>query len=133
MLKHIDSDAIYALTRLFNLCLRNGKWLWNSSNIVFLKKEGKDSYSKPGSYRPISSYIGKLFEKVLVRRLDQYLLKVGILDVNQEGFSKGRSTVRYLHRLTAGIKGDIKNGLLSSAFLWTLKRRSTPFGRRGWS
>ena len=50
MLKHLDSDAIYALTRLFKLCLRNGKWLWNSSNIVFLKKEGKDSYSKPGSY-----------------------------------------------------------------------------------
>ena len=54
MLKHLDSDAIYALTRLSNLCLRNSKWLWNSSNIVFLKKEGKESYSKPGSYRPIS-------------------------------------------------------------------------------
>ena len=113
MLKHLDLYAIYALTRLFNLCLRNGKWLWNSSNIVFLKKESKDSYSKPGSYRPISisSYIGKLFEKIIVRRLDQYLLKVGILDANQEGFSKGRSTVRYLHRLTAGIKGDIRKRL----------------------
>ena len=113
MLKHLDSEAIYALTRLFNLCLRNGKWLWNSLNIVFFKKEGKDSCSKPGSYRPISisSYIGKLFEKILVRRLDQYLLKVGIIDANQEGFSKGRSTVRYLHRLTAGIKGDMRKRL----------------------
>ena len=113
MLKHLDSEAIYALTRLFNLCLRNGKWLWNSSNIVFLKKKGKDSYSKPGSYRPISisSYIGKLFEKILVRRLDQYLLKVGIIDANQEGFSKGWSTVRYLHRLAASIKGDMRKRL----------------------
>ena len=113
MLKHLDSDTIYALTRLFNFRLRNDKWLWNSSNIIFLKKDGKDSYRKPGSYRPISisSYIGKLFEKILVDRLDQYLLKVGILDANQEGFSNDRSTVRYLHRLTAGIKGDIRKRL----------------------
>ena len=113
MLKNLGPNAIYALTRLFNLCLRNGKWLWNSSNIVFLKKEGKETYSKAGSYRPISisSYIGKLLERILGRRLEQYLLSVGILDSNQEGFSKGRSTIRYLHRLTAGIKGDIRKRL----------------------
>ena len=36
---------------------------------------------------------------------------MGILDANQEGFSKGRSTVRYLHRLTASIEGDIRKRL----------------------
>ena len=109
MLKHLGSNAIHGLSTLFSLCLRNGKWLWNSSNIIFLKKEGKSSYDKPGSYRPISisSYVGKLMERILARRLEEYLSKIGLLDSNQEGFSKGRNTIRYLHRLTAGIKGDI--------------------------
>ena len=87
----------------------NGKWIWNNSNIIFLKKDGKQSYSVPGAYRPISisSYIGKLMERILAHRLERYLSKIGIIDENQEGFSKGRNTIRYLHRLTAGIKGDI--------------------------
>ena len=113
MLKHLGSHAIHALSILFSLCLRNGKWLWNASNIVFLKKEGKSSYSKAGSYRPISisSYFGKLYERILAGRLETYLHSIGLLDSNQEGFSKGRNTIRYLHRLTAGIKGDIMKKL----------------------
>ena len=113
MLKKLGSNAIYALSKLYTLCLRNGLWLWNDSKVVFLKKDGKSSYSKAGAYRPISisPYIGKLFERILAKRLELYLQKVGILDENQEGFSKGKNTVRYLHRLTAGIKGDIMKKL----------------------
>ena len=79
--------------------------------LFFLKKEGKPSYSKAGAYIPISisPYIGKLSNGswlyVLVdssTTLDSW---------NQEGFSAGRNTVRYLHRLTAGIKGDIQKRL----------------------
>ena len=113
MLKKLGSNAIYALSKLYTLCLRNGLWLWNDSKVVFLKKDGKSSYSKAGAYRPISisPYIGKLFERILAKRLELYLQTVGILDENQEGFSKGKNTVRYLHRLTAGIKGDIMKKL----------------------
>ena len=109
MLKKLGPTAIYALSKLFTLCLRNGLWLWNDSKIVFLKRDGKSSYSKAGAYRPISisSYIGKLLERILAQRLEIYLKKVGIIDVNQEGFSKGKNTIRYLNRLTTGIKGDI--------------------------
>ncbi|KAL5265903.1 hypothetical protein ACHWQZ_G006532 [Mnemiopsis leidyi] len=113
MLKKLGSNAIYALSKLFTLCLRNGLWLWNESKVIFLKKDGKASYSKAGAYRPISisPYIGKLFERILAQRLEEYLRKVGILDENQEGFTKGKNTIRYLHRLTAGIKGDIRKKL----------------------
>ena len=113
MLKHLGPNALHALSILFSLCLRNGKWVWNASNIIFLKKEGKSSYAKPGSYRPISisSYIGKLFERILACRLETYLFTIGLIDSNQEGFSKGRNTIRYLHRLTAGIKGDMMKKL----------------------
>ena len=47
----------------------------------------------------------------MANRLELYLCSIGLIDPNQEGFSKGRNTVRYLHRLTAGIKGDISRKL----------------------
>ena len=36
------------------------------------------------------------------------MTNIGLVDPNQEGFSRGRNTVQYLHRLTAGIKGDVE-------------------------
>ena len=95
---------------------------------MFLKKEGKATYSKPGSYRPISisPYIGKLFERILGKRLESYLSQIGLLDPNQEGFSKGRNTVRYLHRLS----GTLLKSLQFSVCFWTLKRRLILSGNR---
>ena len=80
---------------------------------MFLKKDGKKSYSSPGAYRPISisPYIGKILERIMGKRLEKYFTKMGIFDFNQEGFKQGRNAVRYLHRLTAGIKGDINKRL----------------------
>ena len=39
-------------------------------------------------------------------RLNLYLLKIGLVYPSQEGFCKGRNTVRYLSKLTSSIKGD---------------------------
>ena len=60
------------------------------------KKGGKLSYAKAGAYRPIciSSYVGKLFEKILYLRLDKYFASNGMVDMYQEGFTKNRSRVR---------------------------------------
>ena len=60
------------------------------------QKKGKESYAAPGAYRPISltSYIGKILEKILADRHNLYILKIGLVDPSQEGFCKGRNTVR---------------------------------------
>ena len=110
MLKNLGYHGMDTLTTLFNILLEEGNWIWNSAKVVFLKKEGKSTYSDPGSYRPISlsSYIGKVLERILTSRLESYLINAGYMDQNQEGFSKGRNTVRYLNRLTTGIKGDVE-------------------------
>ena len=67
---------------------------------IFLRKAGKSTYAKPGSYRPISipPYIGKLFEKTLARRIQKFLERLGLHDPDQEGFMEGRNTIRYLNR-----------------------------------
>ena len=78
MIQNMGTNAVYTLTKIFNLCLRNGMWIWNLSKVMFLKKEGKKTYSEAGSYRPISisSYISKVFEKILGKRLKNIFLKL---------------------------------------------------------
>ena len=65
MLHNFGKEVIGVLHKLFNLSLDKCKWVWNKAEVIFLKKEGKDSYAVPGSYRPISisAYIEKLLEK----------------------------------------------------------------------
>ena len=113
MFKYLKKNAIDILCKLANLCLKEGKWIWDRAEVIFLKKSGKDTYSKPGSYRPISisSYIGKLIEKILTSRIYKFLIKLELYDPNQEGFMPKRNTIRYLNRLINGIKADLQKKL----------------------
>ena len=76
MFKHLGKNAIDMLLKIFNLCLRQHEWFWKGAEVIFLRKPGKDSYSKPGAYRPIcnTSYIGKLLEGIISIRIELLLL-----------------------------------------------------------
>ena len=108
MFGHLGGGALQLLRKLFNLCFTTGAWVWDEAQVIFLKKEGKDTYSKPGSYRPISitSYIGKLLEKIIAFRLTSHLKIKDLHDEDQEGFTEKRNTVRYLNRLNLEVKQD---------------------------
>ena len=98
---------------MFDLYIKEKKlWVWENAEVIFLKKEGKKTYSAPGSYRPISitAYLGKLLEKIKANRLKKFLLKKNINDPDQEGFTEGKNTIRYLNRLHLGIKSDTEKG-----------------------
>jgi len=101
IIKRLPETAIMILLTLFNLALDTGVWCWNTSNVSFIRKAGKDNYMKPGSYRPItiSSYIGKLLEKIIERRLKTFCEVNGIIDDEQEGFRTKRNTTRYLYKM----------------------------------
>ena len=109
MLHSLGQNALRILQLLFNCCLDKGEWVWNTAEVIFLKKDGKDSYAVPGSYRPISisSYIGKLLEKILAARITLFLEERNIFDPNQEGFTCNRNTIRYLNRLNLETKSDL--------------------------
>ena len=115
MLKHLGEQAINTLQKLFNLCLETHEWIWTSAEVIFLRKPGKDSYAKPGSYRPISitSYIGKLLEAILTNRIETFLIKTNQTDPFQEGFSAKKNTIRYLNRLDLSISADKARNLTS--------------------
>ena len=59
--------------------------------MVFHKKKDQTEY---GNYRGISlvAHAGKILLKILVRRLSEYLERVGILPEEQSGFRPSRST-----------------------------------------
>ena len=113
MFKHLGPKALTLLVKIFNTCLKKHIWIWEKAEVIFLRKTGKDSYAKPGSYRPIciTSYVGKLFEAILTRRIEFYLLITEQTDPNQEGFSAAKNTIRYLNRLHLGIQADIEKNL----------------------
>ena len=109
MLHCFGPNTLKLIQKLFNKCLDEGEWVWKTAKVIFLKKSGKDSYAVPGAYRPISisSYIGKLLEKILAARIILFLEEQGIYDANQEGFTTNRNTIRYLNRLHLEIKADL--------------------------
>ena len=101
MWKYMGILSIQFLLNLFNLCLAQGVWPWENSEVIFMRKTGKPSYEKPGAYRPISitSYVSKLLEKLICFRLQNHFSSIKLLDENQEGFTKQRNTICYLNRL----------------------------------
>ena len=113
MIKHLGDKAIILLQKIFNLCLQNHQWIWSDAEVIFLRKPGKGSYSKPGSYRPIciTAYIGKLLETIMTNRIEYLLLQKELTDPNQEGFSSKRNTIRYLSRLNLDIQADREDNL----------------------
>ena len=106
IIKNLPMTAIKVLHKLFNLCFQQGIWVWETSNVVFMKKNGKTNYMKAGAHRPItiSSYIGKLLERILERRIRHLCDLDELLDDEQEGFRESRNTTRYLYKLMASLK-----------------------------
>lgn len=112
MLKKLGPLSLHLLLILFNMCFKMKVWIWEKAEVIFLRKEGKKSYSIPGSYRPISitGYLGKLLEKIMSIRANKFLKRKNYFDPYQEGFTEGKNTVRYLNRLILDIKTDLQQG-----------------------
>ena len=88
MLKRSGPNFRELLLRLFNKCMEEKTWPCVTNKVIFMRKPGKSNYSSPSSYRPIttSSYVGKLFERLLESRIRALAEHEGILDKEQEGF-----------------------------------------------
>ena len=95
VLKALCDLMLPFLTPLFNGVFEHGHFpkSWNRALICPIYK-GAGSKSSPGSYRGIAllSQVGKIFSRILARRLSEWVESDNLLDQCQGGFRKKRRT-----------------------------------------
>lgn len=125
-LKNGGKKLIVALTYIFNACLFLSYFptSWKSAITVPVPKPGKKP-SSPESYRPISllSALSKVFEKIVLLRLQKHIELNRIIPDTQYGFRAGHSTSHLALRLKKAIKGSLqsKPGQSTGLVLFDLK------------
>jgi Reverse transcriptase (RNA-dependent DNA polymerase) len=106
MLKKLTDESKQSILDLFNEIFRQGviPGKWTHTKVVAILKPNKDP-SQTESYRPISllSCIRKLFERILLSRLDVWVEANNILSKTQYGFRKGLGTTDCLAKLSIDI------------------------------
>lgn len=87
---------------IFNWCLCNGHFprQFKNAKVIPILKPGKD-FKLPSSYRPISmlSILDKIFEKIILARVSEFVEANNIINREQFGFRKGHSTVHQIKRV----------------------------------
>ncbi|GFW68397.1 probable RNA-directed DNA polymerase from transposon X-element [Trichonephila clavipes] len=141
-LKSLPMNAITHLTKIFNkfLLLQYFPQIWKHCTVTLLSKKSKDP-KFPLNYRPISliSCVAKLFEKILLSRIQAFSDSNHLIPDFQHGFRKKTSTCHQLlrttnmiidgfnnHRTTGGIFLDVEkafdrvwhNGLIFNLYTY---------------
>jgi len=85
-------------------------FIWKSSIVILILKPGKPT-NFATSYRPISllPVIGKLFEKIILKRLRPIIESHKIIPDAQFGFRAHHSTIQQVHRLVDKISSSFEN------------------------
>jgi hypothetical protein len=109
--KNLPPKTIILLTYIFNAMFRLSYFpdTWKSALIITILKSGKQP-DIPESYRPISLLptFGKIFEKLLLKRLVTIALKQNALSSFQFCFRAKHATFHQLHRVVDHIATSLK-------------------------
>ena len=112
-LKRLPPIYFSLLASIFNACLRLSYMpdQWKLAVIIMLLKSDKDSLLV-ASYRPISLLItlSKLFERIVLARVDVWLSSENILSRYQAGFRKHKQTRDHMFRLIQFIQAAFNRG-----------------------
>ena len=92
---HLPSNFKEHLIFIYKSCihLHYTPVLWKDTKVIFIPKPGKDDYTLPKSFRPISlsNYFLKALERLVGWKMDD-ALRIEPIHDRQHGFMKGRST-----------------------------------------
>jgi len=93
---------------LFNNCLRKSSFpeLWRQAKLKPILKDIQKDPALTKSYRPIAllPVLGKLFERIIVNRIQDLYVEQHLDNDTQYGFKTGRSTDDALHRVITLVK-----------------------------
>jgi len=109
-IKKLPDKYLYELLNLYNVSWATGQVPidWKVGVVCPIPKPGKDPNQTNG-YRPITmlSVIGKLMERIILRRMEYLLESRNLLHGAQFGFRKGKSTYNALSILSNTIRTAI--------------------------
>ena len=107
ILGNLPDRTIEVLLKFYQRCWEEGDipQAWRTAEVVGIPKPGKPKKS-PENYRPISltPHLGKVYERILNKRLNYFLEKNNIIPKCQSGFRKHRSCADHLVALSTHIK-----------------------------
>lgn len=121
ILKALPRKALIKLLHILNAALRlkHVPSQWKVAEVIMVLKPGKPP-NEVKSYRPISllPVISKIFERILLRRLQPVLEGNNLIPDHQFGFRSKHSTIDQVHRITDVIEKALEERkICSSVFL----------------
>ena len=112
MLRHLPENTLRILLTIINEYWNNESFpeFWREALIISILKPNEDPFL-PINYRPIAltSCLCKIVERMVNERLMWYLEKEGILNKQQCGYRKNRSTVDHLVKLETHIRDAFRH------------------------
>lgn len=118
ILKELPDPGIRCITYIFNAVLRLNTFpaQWKIAQIILIPKPGKPPHDV-SSYRPISllPILSKVFERLLLHRIQPTLTERNIIPRHQFGFRKQHATVEQVHRIVDIISKSLEEGSYCSA------------------
>lgn len=102
ILKACIKAAPEIFVQLYGRCIECGNFpsIWKSASLVLLAKP-KKTVDSPNTYRPICliDTAGKLLEIIIKNRLQKEIVENDMIQQNQYGFVKGRTTIDALEKV----------------------------------
>jgi hypothetical protein len=125
VLKMLPRKALVYLTYLFNACMKNCYFpkKWKQAKVIAIPKPGKDP-TNPGNYRPISllNSISKVFERVLLYRIQEFTQSNNILPNQQFGFRVKHSTGHQVQRIVNFVRNGLSQKLSTGMLLLDIEK-----------
>ena len=91
---------------IYQECLITGEipTTWQQARVVFIPKPGKDDYTDPGSFRPISltSFFLKGLERIVLWYIEKETGQKNLWSKNVYAYRQKRSTETALHHAKIG-------------------------------
>ena len=111
VLKTCSNTLAKPLTTLFNKLSENGNFPeeWKTASLRHVYKKGNKS--EVGNYRPISLLcnMSKVVEKIVYKKLYEYLMEHNLLIEHNSGFKKTDSTINQLLKIIHQIYSDLND------------------------
>ena len=111
--KKISDLIAPKLAVVFRILIKSGTFplCWRSANVTPLPK-GSPNSTLPSEYRPISitPILSKVFERLLAKRLENFVNSHDFLPSTQFGFRKGFGTCDALLTFTSDIQAALDSG-----------------------